>query len=73
MESIKLATQGEYKAKDVDVSKNIFSVSLMCIYGRYIFLLLFVIPWMAAILGRSKSWWLGGVIGFVLALILFFF
>ena len=74
VESIKLATQGEYKAKDIDVSKNIFSsISPDAFMGAIFFFFFFVIPWMAAILGRSKSWWLGGVIGFILALILFFF
>ena len=74
VESIKLAAQGEYKAKDIDVSKNIFSsISPDAFMGAIFFFFFFVIPWMAAILGRSKSWWLGGVIGFILALILFFF
>jgi uncharacterized protein len=31
-----------------------------------------IIPWMAAILGRTKSWWAGGVIGLVLAIIIFY-
>ncbi|MBI3114480.1 MAG: hypothetical protein HYZ07_00795, partial [Candidatus Harrisonbacteria bacterium] len=35
------------------------------------FWLLFAIPmWLASILGRSKSWWLGGVIGGVAGVVL---
>ncbi len=29
--------------------------------------------WFVSVLGRTKSWWLGGVIGFIIALIIFIF
>ncbi|MEK7648589.1 MAG: TPM domain-containing protein [Patescibacteria group bacterium] len=31
--------------------------------GEVLFILIFFLSWIASILGRTKSWWLGGVIG----------
>lgn len=31
--------------------------------GIAVFMIFFGLPWLGAILGRSKSWWLGGVLG----------
>lgn len=36
---------------------------LMRYGGEILFLLIFFLSWIASILGRTKSWWLGGVIG----------
>lgn len=41
-------------------------------FGFIFYLLLFTFPIFASILARSKSWWLGGVIGFLIGLILVF-
>lgn len=38
----------------------------------YIWFALFAIMWLGAILGRSKSWWAGGVIGGIISVILGF-
>ncbi|KKU82020.1 MAG: hypothetical protein UY07_C0005G0014 [Parcubacteria group bacterium GW2011_GWA1_47_8] len=37
------------------------------------FFLLFGIVWLTSILGRSKSWWAGGIIGAVLGFVILFF
>ncbi len=42
-------------------------------YTNNFFLLIFLVPiWLVSILGRSKSWWMGGVLGGILGVILGF-
>lgn len=58
---IMLATQNEYVAGED--SKFSFSGNAL----EAIFVVVFIaLQWMAAILARSKSWWLGGIVGGVL-------
>ena len=72
--SIMSAVQGEYKAEDNSApTAFLSSLSPDVFMGAIFFFFFFVIPWTAAILGRTKSWWLGGVVGFVLAALLFVF
>ncbi|MCL9972162.1 MAG: TPM domain-containing protein [Candidatus Pacebacteria bacterium] len=61
--SILVATQGEYQGtvRTEDVVGSILSI---------IFLGLFFIQWVAAILARSKSYWAGGLIGVVAGIVL---
>jgi uncharacterized protein len=41
---------------------------------EFLFFAIFIVPtWLASILGRSKSWWAGGVIGGIIGLILSIF
>ncbi len=70
-DGIEAATVGEIYVKDNNSTASSFSPE-MFINIAFLFFF-FIVPILAAILGRSKSWWLGGVIGFVLALILFIF
>lgn len=72
--SIMSAVQGEYKAEDNSAPTSFLSsLSPDVFMGAIFFFFFFVIPWTAAVLGRTKSWWLGGVVGFVLAALLFVF
>jgi uncharacterized protein len=48
---------GQADAVPVDEEESKFDL------GSIFFLLLFAPLWLASILGRSKSWWLGGVLG----------
>jgi len=41
-------------------------------WGLFVYLLFIVLMWLASILGRSKSWWLGGVLGAGLGVIIGF-
>lgn len=70
---IKAATQGEYVGEGEPSS----GFSWSTIAGLPIEVILFVpfliLEWLAAILGRSKSWWAGGVLGFALGLVAWFF
>ncbi len=59
------ATRGEYvSANEIQpVSTTGYLVSL------FIWIIFIIIPWLAAVFGRSKSWWMGGVVGGVIGLI----
>lgn len=57
VDSIIAAIKGEYTAPASVDGASALNVE------DIIFLLFFAIPWLAAILGSSKSWWLGGVVG----------
>lgn len=41
-------------------------------FGGFLYNFIFVIPVLASLLGRTKSWWLGGVVGGVLSLLVSF-
>lgn len=65
VDDIVLATKGEYVASAPSGSANFFLQN-----GEFaLFIILFVIQWLGAILARSKSWWLGGVLGAGLGLV----
>lgn len=68
-----LATQGEYLPPSVGSSSSRF----WAFVGGdpfYMFVVgIFVLQWFAAILSRTKSWWLGGVIGGVTSIILYYY
>lgn len=57
LDSLQKHIGGEYTADRYEQSADSF-------VGPWIFLVFFILlQWMIAILGRTKSWWLGGVIG----------
>jgi uncharacterized protein len=57
--SIMQATRGEYTAAQESESSPWSDLVFPIIFFG-----VFVLQWLGAILGRSKSWWLGGVLGF---------
>ncbi len=61
------AIRGEYVPSAAPADARKFS------FFDVIWLVFFPFLWLAAILGRSKSWWLGGVIGAAIALALTLF
>jgi uncharacterized protein len=68
VDKIIAATKGEYI-----VSSNESAPINNLAFLKFIFyFLLFTFPIFASILARSKSWWLGGVIGFLIGLIFIF-
>lgn len=56
---------GEYTAERYEESADVSGF-----FPWVIFLIFIGLDWLAAIFGRSKSWWLGGVVGGVLGLVL---
>lgn len=62
VEAMIAATKGEYEAP-VSAAGSMEGIDweFVLIFGG------FFLMWLAAILGRSKSWWAGGVIGMVIA------
>lgn len=57
--AIQAATRGEYVAEPGDSTLNMESLFPLLMFG-------FVgLQWVLAILARTKSWWLGGVIGLI--------
>ncbi|MFH1427265.1 MAG: TPM domain-containing protein [Patescibacteria group bacterium] len=68
-DKIIMAAKGEYvpSADSQADMEDKFGISM-----GIIFFALFVFIWLASILGRSKSWWLGGVLGAIVGLILGF-
>lgn len=71
IDKIMAATKGEYVPSASRTSLN--TPSLFRLLSDYGFFLLFPFFWFASILGRSKSWWLGGVLGGVVGVIIGFF
>jgi uncharacterized protein len=70
---LRVTSGAEYAGENGD-NKNIIKQSSIEQWTvSVIMILFFVFPWLAAILGRTKAWWLGGVIGFVVAALLFLF
>lgn len=64
IDDLKKHIGGEYTAERFEEG-NGFS------FGPWMFFLFFIlVDWFAALLGRSKSWWLGGIIGGVLGIVL---
>lgn len=60
------ATQGEYVPEESFSGSSNFNVD-------WLKFLIFIPIWLASILGRSKSWWMGGVLGAVIGLIIGYF
>jgi len=68
VDAIMKAVKGEYEgvgAAGVDGEDGDSVFVTLCMCGLF-----FVFPYLAAFLGRTKSWWLGGVIGLIAALII---
>ena len=55
---IEAATKGEYQGES-----NSGSMSGEDLFFLFVLLPLFALQWFGAILGRSKSWWAGGIVG----------
>lgn len=67
------ATKGEYIPSDnSSKNKKITGNSFEFIFYLFAFFMFVVIPWIGSMLARSKSWWAGGIIGFIIGLILLF-
>lgn len=67
MDSVK----GEYTAEttgDEDVDPQWSSLTGQCFVCGIVFLF-FIIPYLGAYFSRSKSWWMGGVVGFIMAVV----
>lgn len=63
VDKIIAATQGEYLPEAAASPDLQFSLD-------WIWFIFFIFIWLGAILGRSKSWWLGGVLGAIIALVI---
>ncbi len=70
VEAIMQAAQGEYSAEGLggttDEDNGIIGTFFTCCCAGFFI----VIPYLGAYLGRTKSWWLGGVIGFIFSMVL---
>ena len=69
VDKIMAATQGEYLPEAQPAPRR---RSSKINFDFIIFVVFFGFTWLASVLGRSKSWWAGGVIGLVIALIIGF-
>lgn len=58
VDALKKHIGGEYKADRYDGDPDAAGAA-----GWLLFLLFIGLDWMAALLGRTKSWWLGGILG----------
>lgn len=70
--NIEAATQGEYVGEGESGGFSWSTIANLPI-EVILFVPFLILEWLAAILGRSKSWWAGGVVGFVLGVIVWFF
>ncbi|MDQ5957434.1 MAG: uncharacterized protein QG614_409 [Patescibacteria group bacterium] len=57
----------------LDSIKNTPLINLMFIFFALFVLAGVAISWLASVLGRTKSWWLGGLIGFIISLLVYLF
>jgi uncharacterized protein len=67
------AVRGEYTTEDVEQEQEFNEAMGMFLGPTFICMMIFtfiILPYLGAFLGRTKSWWLGGVIGGILGLIL---
>lgn len=71
--NIEAATQGEYVGEGESSGGFSWSSIANLPIEVILFVSFLILEWLAAILGRSKSWWAGGVLGFVLGVIVWFF
>lgn len=63
--AIEKATQGEYVGEGQGGVHNEFATQLFQNGWLIIILFFSALQWLAAILARSKSWWAGGILGFI--------
>ena len=78
-EIIKITSQENY-GKGIDEKSKNNSNILLKILSKFppeVFLIIFflgfgAIQWFISVLGRTKSWWLGGIVGFLISVILFY-
>ncbi len=66
--NIMLATEGEYSADTSKISEKLSDQYYNMLVGAF-FMLIVVMQWFGAVLARSKSWWAGGVVGGLMALL----
>lgn len=69
---IMAATQGEYVGAGESAGGFSWSTVANLPIEVILFVPFLILEWLAAILGRSKSWWAGGVVGFGLGVIAWF-
>jgi uncharacterized protein len=68
--SIKSAVKGEYEGSGQDNQEGGDGELIGQLLTFGFIGVFFVIPYLAAFLGRTKSWWLGGVLGFVAGIVI---
>jgi uncharacterized protein len=70
VESIKKEVKGEYviqeDSSNKDSMKDVWEPLVSCFFIG----IFFVFPYVGAFLGRTKSWWLGGVLGLILGIVI---
>jgi len=71
--NIEAATQGEYVGEGESAGGFSWSTIANLPIELILFVPFLILEWLAAILGRSKSWWAGGVAGFALGLAIWLF
>ena len=78
-EVVKVTSQENYGKGIDEKSKNSPNILLKILskFPPEVFLIIFflgfgAIQWFISVLGRTKSWWLGGIIGFIISAILFY-
>ena len=69
---IEQAIKGEVVGGGSSASQPV-NISLKNYFEAGFWVLFFILPWLASILGRSKSWWAGGLIGGVIGVVVFLF
>lgn len=69
--SIEAATKGEYRGGEEFSSEDAKAVAEHTL--GVMFAIILVLQWLAAVLGRSKSWWAGGIVGALMGLGIWFF
>ena len=62
--ALQSAIEGEYQPTEQSAASS------MDIFQVLFWIAFFILPWLGAVLGRTKSWWLGGVIGAIGGLVL---
>jgi len=71
VEKIIAATKGEYVPSEDKSGDSSGNSSISDVIELLVFIIFVIFSWLGSILGRSKSWWAGGIIGAVIGFILF--
>jgi uncharacterized protein len=76
-EIVKITSDEKYDPSKTSSPSNIFMKILSKFPPEIFFIIFFfgfgIVQWIISILGRTKSWWLGGVIGLIISGVLFYF
>ncbi|MCX6799813.1 MAG: TPM domain-containing protein [Candidatus Falkowbacteria bacterium] len=69
VDKIMAATKGEYVPSETSSGSSVSDTEIFKMVGFGLWMFFGLVMWIVSVLGRSKSWWLGGVLGGIIGAI----